>query len=189
MGAPPAPADAQACPVCGEARPSPSARFCDTCRYDFQTGTPFSAAAQPPPTAPAPAPAPPLGPAMPETAPAAHRWDARVLVDLSLRRDEDPMPADTRERLFPLDHADHLVGRRSDKDDIHPEIVINDPGISRRHLRLLRAADGALSALDLGSTNGTKLNGAVLEPNVPARLSPGDAMTLGCWTRIIVEPR
>ena len=61
------------------------------------------------------------------------------------------MPADARSRIFPLDHADHLIGRRSDKEDIHPEIVIDDPGISRRHARILRAVDGTLSLLDLGS--------------------------------------
>ncbi len=176
----PAAADVEACPVCGEARPGPFARFCDTCRYDFQARTPFSAAA------PAPAPEPPALAAAP---PPGQRWDLRASVDLSLRRPEDPMPADLRERIFPLDLADHLIGRRSDNEDIHPEIVIGDPGISRRHVRILRAADGALAALDLGSMNGTRLNGAVLEPNVPTPLAEGDQLTLGCWTRLAVGAR
>ncbi len=99
------------------------------------------------------------------------------------------MPADTRARIFPLDHADHLIGRRSDKQDIHPEITIDDPGISRRHARILRAADGALSLLDLASMNGTRLDGAVVEPNVPTALADGDQVTLGCWTRLLVRAR
>ncbi len=174
MASPSAAGGAEACPVCGEARPSPSARYCDTCRYDFQARQPFSAA---PPAKPPPAAIQP-----------AAQWDLHAAVDLSLRRPEDPEPPDARERIFPLDAADHLVGRRSDAQDIHPEVAINDPGISRRHLRLLRGADG-LAALDLGSMNGTRLNGAALEPNVPTPLREGDQITLGCWTRLTVRAR
>lgn len=145
---------------------------------------PFSAEA-----APAPPPAPP--PPVPElvAAGAAARWDLHSAVDASLRRPEDPAPSDTRPRIFPLDHADHLIGRRSDKDDIHPEIALDDPGISRRHARILRAPDGALRLLDLGSTNGTRLNGAPVEPNVPTPLADGSDITLGCWTRLTVRAR
>ena len=178
-------AAAAVCPVCGEPRPNGTARFCDNCRYDFLTAQPFSAAPPSPPLSDLPPSDLPVSAAPP---PARH-WDLRALVDPSLRQPNDPAPSDSRERRFPLDLVDHLVGRRSDKDDIHPEIVITDPGISRRHLRLLRAADGALSVLDLGSTNGTKLNGAALEPNVPTPLATGDELALGCWTRLVVVER
>jgi pSer/pThr/pTyr-binding forkhead associated (FHA) protein len=117
------------------------------------------------------------------------RWDLHATVDPSLRREDDPMPHDTRERVFPLDMADHLIGRRSDSADIHPEIVINDPGISRRHARILRAPDGALTLVDLGSMNGTRLNDLPVEPNVVTKLSAGDQITIGCWTRLRVAPR
>ena len=113
---------------------------------------------------------------------------AAAPVDVTLRRDDDPMPADTRARIFPLDLADHLLGRRSDGEDIHPEIGLADPGISRRHLRILRTPDG-VSVLDLGSMNGTRLNGAPLDSNVPTPLREGDHLTLGCWTRLTVKPR
>ncbi len=99
------------------------------------------------------------------------------------------MPTDTRARVFPLDLADHLIGRRSDSADIHPEIVINDPGISRRHARILHGADGVLAVLDLGSMNGTRLNDTPLEANVPTRIAAGDQITLGCWTRLRLVPR
>jgi ribosomal protein S14 len=179
-----APNGATACPVCGEARPGPFARYCDTCRYDFLEKRPFAATPAPAsPPAAAPAPAPPVA------SPAAAHWDLRASVDISLRRADDPMPSDLRERLFPLDLADHLLGRRSDSADIHPEIVINDPGVSRRHLRILRAPDGTLSLVDIGSTNGTKLNDTAVEPNVPTVLHEGDEITLGCWTRLKVLAR
>ena len=170
------------CPVCGEPRPGAFARYCDNCRYDFAAKQPFSAA--PAPAAPPPSPDPIERPA---AAPA--QWDLHGSVDLSLRRPEDPLPTDTRARIFPLDLADHLIGRRSDKDDIHPEIVIDDPGISRRHARILRAADGSLSLLDLHSMNGTRLDGLAVEPNVPVALTDGSQVTLGCWTRLSVRAR
>jgi len=181
---PPAPSDGpKLCPVCGEARPGPFARYCDNCRYDFLSKQPFAAEAQPAAAQPA---APPVAaPAMP----AAARWDLHASVDVSLRRPEDPMPSDLRARIYPLDLADHLIGRRSDSEDIHPEVTVGDPGISRRHARILRGADGALSLLDLGSMNGTRLNGAAVEPNVATPLADGDQVTLGCWTRLVVKAR
>lgn len=183
------PDDALACPVCGEARPGPFARYCDTCRYDFLTRQPFSAAVPPPsPARFTPEPLPTSVAALGQQTLGQH-WDLRASVDLSLRQPDDPMPSDTRARIFPLDLADQLIGRRSDSEDIHPEIVISDPGISRRHLRILRAPDGSLAALDLGSMNGTRLNGAALEPNVPTPLREGDEVTLGCWTRLTVAAR
>jgi hypothetical protein len=175
----PAPGGAESCPVCGEQRPGPFARYCDTCRYDFMAKQAFSAAPKPPPAS-----AP-----LERAAVLAAQWDLHAVVDLSLRRPEDPMPGDARNRIFPLDLADHLIGRRSDKQDIHPEIVIDDPGISRRHARILRAADGALSLLDLNSMNGTRLDGTAVDPNVPVALADGSQITLGCWTRLTVRAR
>ncbi len=185
--------------MCGELRPGPLARFCDTCRYDFVTHQPFGAApAAAPPAAPSPAaplpavPAPDAAgpPPSPAPAPAAsRRWELLAQVDPSLRKPEDPEPTDRSERLFPLDLQDHLIGRRSDSADIHPEVVIPDPGISRRHARILRGADGGLALVDLGSMNGTRLNGAAVAPNVITPLAEGDQVTLGCWTRLLVRGR
>ncbi len=191
---PDAPGGVEACPVCGELRPGPLARFCDTCRYDFVTHLPFSASAVPAaPTATVitltPAPAAPPAPAESPALPAAQRWELLAQVDASLRKPEDPEPGDRSERLFPLDLQDHLIGRRSDSADIHPEVVIPDPGISRRHARLLRQPDGGMALVDLGSMNGTQVNGAAVAPNVITPLAEGDQVTLGCWTRLILRGR
>ncbi len=179
----------EVCPVCGELRPGPQARFCDTCRYDFVTHQPFGAA---PPPSPAPTPARPLP--VPDLVPdpataAGPRWELLAQVDPTLRKPEDPEPTDRNERLFALDMQDHLIGRRSDSADIHPEVVIPDPGISRRHARLIRRPDGGMALVDLGSMNGTRLNGAAVEPNVVTPLAEGDQVTLGCWTRITLRGR
>jgi hypothetical protein len=63
----------------------------------------------------------------------------------------------------------------------HPalcERVIDDPGISRRHLRV-GIADGRLFAEDLNTLNGTLLDGEALEPFRPTPLSPDQVLSLG----------
>jgi hypothetical protein len=63
----------------------------------------------------------------------------------------------------------------------HPalcERVIDDPGVSRRHLRV-GIADGRLFAEDLNTLNGTLLDGEALEPFRPTPLGPDQALSLG----------
>lgn len=51
-------------------------------------------------------------------------------------------------------------------------------GVSRRHARLWTTGAG-LFLVDLGSTNGTTLNGHPLQPGTPFSLSNGDALSMG----------
>ncbi len=51
-------------------------------------------------------------------------------------------------------------------------------GVSRRHL-CLHPSDSRLLAIDLGSTNGTHINGLPIATNWPQRISNGDILTLG----------
>lgn len=60
--------------------------------------------------------------------------------------------------------------------DITNDIVINDPEVSRHHLRIARTADGC-SLEDLGSTNGTFVNGQRISGSRP--LNNGDMIGLG----------
>jgi pSer/pThr/pTyr-binding forkhead associated (FHA) protein len=66
---------------------------------------------------------------------------------------------------------DQVLGR-----DAAADITLPDPAISRRHARLYRATDGVWLE-DLGSTNGTYINGDRL--TVPYRLRDGDEVQLG----------
>ena len=63
----------------------------------------------------------------------------------------------------------------------HPALcdrVIDDPGISRRHLRV-GIAEGRLFAEDLNSLNGTVLDGEEIPPFQPVPISPGQVVVLG----------
>jgi hypothetical protein len=55
------------------------------------------------------------------------------------------------------------------------DVVLSDPNVSRRHIELRRGERG-WAAVDLGSTNGMKVNGRRLSH---AELEPGDRITIG----------
>jgi ABC-type multidrug transport system fused ATPase/permease subunit len=57
------------------------------------------------------------------------------------------------------------------------DVMLDDIQVSRRHALLRPASDATIVVQDLGSTNGTVLNGRPLSG--PARLFPGDRLTLG----------
>ncbi|MEA2126851.1 MAG: hypothetical protein QOI80_3633 [Solirubrobacteraceae bacterium] len=56
------------------------------------------------------------------------------------------------------------------------ELVLTDDTVSRRHATLVRDGD-AIVITDLGSTNGTRINGRRV---TQAELRPGDRIELGC---------
>jgi len=55
------------------------------------------------------------------------------------------------------------------------EIPIDSPHISRKHFELVRTKEGFFIT-DLGSSNGTKLNGNRIPPHEPTRLDSGDEL-------------
>lgn len=67
----------------------------------------------------------PTAPDLVPSEPVPQHWDVIITVDPSLYRNPDPAqpcPVQAPERTFPLDMDENLVGRRSEKKDIHPEI-------------------------------------------------------------------
>jgi len=71
-----------------------------------------------------------------------------------------------------------IIGRSDAKDDGNPDLDLApfgaaEQGVSRRHAAIRRGED-TLILVDLGSTNGTYLNGQRLIPNQPRVLRDGD---------------
>jgi len=78
-------------------------------------------------------------------------------------------------------HGETIVGR-----DVSCQLRFNDSSVSRKHMRLVRADDRVV-AEDLGSTNGTTLNGRMMHGKI--RLADGDQLELGgyCLALHIVD--
>jgi pSer/pThr/pTyr-binding forkhead associated (FHA) protein len=121
---------------------------------------------QPPPTAPAPAPsAPPLSADADASATVVYRREpaaAREVVTLTLG-----------DRSYPVASGTVVIGRSRECD-----IRVGDANVSRRHAEVREDGD-SYWLVDLGSTNGTQLNGRRVDR---AKLSDGDTITLGSTT-------
>jgi pSer/pThr/pTyr-binding forkhead associated (FHA) protein len=72
-------------------------------------------------------------------------------------------------RTIPIDRRVR-IGRQADND-----VVVVDPGVSRHHAEVINE-NGTCTLHDLGSTNGTYVNGSVVTEHA---LRPGDRISLG----------
>ena len=99
-------------------------------------------------------------------------------------------PAYFPQRRFRLAGAEIRIGRHSASSGIDPEIDLSvppaDPGVSRLHAVLLKAADGTWSVVDPGSANGTTVNGSEIPAGQAVPLHDGDRINLGAWTELRV---
>src|SRR5439155_26177366 len=107
------------------------------------------------------------------------RGDLEVEATL-VERDQPPEPAaptaqlvvhhDGATRAVLLNKEVVTIGRLADSD-----VVLEDKGASRRHAQV-RTKGGVSTLTDLGSTNGTKLNGQQIQTRT---LEDGDRITIG----------
>ena len=88
-------------------------------------------------------------------------------------------PANGPSERFALRAGQGVVGRSSECDLILPDVIL-----SRRHAELVRAAEG-WAVRDLGSLNGTRLNGVRIVGEAP--LHDGDVIALSDWTLVFRE--
>ena len=77
----------------------------------------------------------------------------------------------------PLRPPGLVVGRGSEAD-----LRINDPGVSRRHVEFRVDADGTVTAIDLGSTNGVHVDGRKVSR---AALADGSTVRVGNTTMTV----
>ncbi|WP_433191734.1 FHA domain-containing protein [Nocardia sp. CA-107356] len=192
IGAPAPTVAAALCPSCGS--PS-SGRFCEVCGHDSALPTPAARTPEFAPTEIATV-------TEVAAAPGALMWVATITADreffdrVQARKgpdaDQVEFPAFYPERRITLRGTDILIGKHSVSQGLQPDIDLGiapaDAGVSRAHATI-HIADTGISITDLGSTNGTSLNGS--EDLIPARvavpLQSGDHIHLGGWTTIVVS--
>jgi pSer/pThr/pTyr-binding forkhead associated (FHA) protein len=90
------------------------------------------------------------------------------------------------EMRVPFSGQELLCGRRDERLRIYPEIALDDPAASRRHLALF-SQSGQLYVQDLESGNGTKLNQVPIASGVPIEVHHNDVLSIGEHVTIRVE--
>jgi pSer/pThr/pTyr-binding forkhead associated (FHA) protein len=178
------------CPDCTAPHEADSGDFCEICGYNFTTGV----RGEVPPVAIQETPVTLSNQATvkqnpPVVVKQAIALEIVITVDPALRADGSPEPPMHQPPItLRLHEPSNLIGRTSEIRRIHPEIPLDfDEAVSHRHALLNRQPDGIFVLRDIGSTNGTTLNGVELAPLVDTPLQVGDEFTLGHWTRIKVQ--
>jgi hypothetical protein len=87
-----------------------------------------------------------------------------------------------REVELPLNRVIH-IGRVDPAENTFPELDLTEDSrqskrVSRRHARILKQGDTVIVE-DIGSVNGTFINGKRLDPYVPEVLNDGDTLQFG----------
>jgi serine/threonine protein kinase len=142
------------CPNCGRGN-KPGARFCSACGTNLPAATPAPAQPTPRVQPVAPAPQPRL---------------ARFLITTPRRTWE-----------FPLANLPCRIGRRDPSQAHFPELDLADDDrghASRRHAVIERRGTQYVLT-DVGSVNGTLLNGMKVPAHRPQTLQPGDRVRIG----------
>lgn len=83
-------------------------------------------------------------------------------------------------REHPIRPGTNMIGREGD-------VMIADPRVSRRHAQIVSSADG-MTIEDLGSTNGSHLNGEALAQGAPQPLNSGDKVSFGGVELVLSTP-
>jgi Protein of unknown function (DUF3662)/FHA domain len=94
-----------------------------------------------------------------------------------------PVVLEVNGQHHPLQPPGVVVGRGSEAD-----LRINDPGVSRRHVEIRVDVSGGqvtVSAIDLGSTNGTSMDGRRVQQ---ALLHDGSTIVIGNTTMVVRDP-
>lgn len=185
----------ETCPVCGSVKTD---NFCGDCGYNFLTKiggiveppplqpTVLGATAAPAPTSPTLFEAPPQVPDAGAAPAAASEEKLEVYLTVDTTVEGAPQ---TPLRIFPLESGDYTIGRPSAVRKIKPAIPADgDDGVSHKHA-LIREEGEGFAIMDLGSSNGTMLNGVDIIPNTVHKLKKDNIISIGRWTRLTIHSR
>jgi hypothetical protein len=103
------------------------------------------------------------------------RFDSGSSLVVHIRDHAEPIVLDAKEEI--------LLGRSDPHSSTRPGLDLApfgaaEQGVSRQHA-VIRRGEDTLTLVDLGSTNGTHLNGQRLIPNQPRVLRDGDEIRMG----------
>jgi phage tail-like protein len=85
------------------------------------------------------------------------------------------------EKVFPIRDEQLSIGRQTGND-----LVLDNPEVSRRHAILIyRQAECTIT--DVGSSNGTRVDGEKITPDVPFRLNPASVIKIGPFSLTIEQ--
>jgi len=159
------------CPNCHH-QEMPGSLFCSECGAQLVVaGTPTTQhiqrnpsdmlAIQPPPKSPA---SPPVQPTVVDAAVSLHMVDSGQVVQLT-------------------GQTEFTLGRVSDGQPILPDVDLShyeaySQGVSRLHAAM-KISNNRVVITDLGSSNGTRVNGQKIVPHVDYPLNHGDMIALG----------
>ncbi len=181
------------CPNCSD-EATPDALFCESCGYDFTTGTMprpepgVDVGAMPPPE---------QGASVTVLPKVAVEWVVERWVDpdwYTAQQADDPCPSPGLPVVVPLTAKSVLVGRPSKSRGIQPDVDCgDDTGVSRRQAQL--TTDGQRWWVeDLQSSNGTFVGPASgplpttpVPPGQRKELAEDDRVYVGAWTRLVVR--
>ena len=94
-----------------------------------------------------------------------------------------PVILEVNGQRHPLQPPGVVIGRGTEAD-----LRVNDPGVSRRHVEIRVDVSGGqvtVSAIDLGSTNGTSMDGRRVQQ---ALLHDGSTIVIGNTTMVVRDP-
>ena len=106
-----------------------------------------------------------------------YRFIAPVRAVSSTTRITAPFVLVGSSQEFPLGVGEHIIGRGREV-----AVVVRTPEASRHHARVVVSAD-SIAVEDLGSRNGTKVNGKRINDSVT--LQPGDRLKIGDETFVV----
>jgi pSer/pThr/pTyr-binding forkhead associated (FHA) protein len=89
-----------------------------------------------------------------------------------LQMSDLPSLVDAAGNVYPLRPGVNTVGR------LNADVLLSDPSVSRSHARIT-VQNGTVTIEDVGSTNGTFVNGQKLTPQMPVPLVNGAEITFG----------
>lgn len=166
-----APSGPVTCDACGAENPAGEA-YCEDCG----AALPGTAGASPPPAVSIPDTPPPV------QAPPPVAVAEPVATGAPTPASGSRLALADGSGDFPLDKDVINIGRRSPVDGIFPEVDLTeadvDSYISRRHGKIVFGEQGPVYE-DLGSSNGSFLNGTRLSHGVQTPIKPGDQLRLG----------